>query len=130
MPDGTTTVAALKDAMHRFVHERDWEQYHSPKNLSMGAAVEAAELMEHFLWLDNDASRRVAASPAKRGEIADEMADVACYLLALSNVLGIDLSEAIIAKLAKNAVKYPADQYRGRYGADDSGKGDQINKSQ
>ncbi len=130
MPDGTTTVAALKDAMRRFVNERDWEQFHSPKNLSMGAAVEAAELMEHFLWIDNDASRQVVANPAKLGEIADEMADVACYLLAMSNVLGIDLSDAITTKLAKNAVKYPAEEYRGRYGADDRGKGNQINKCQ
>jgi NTP pyrophosphatase (non-canonical NTP hydrolase) len=123
MPDGTTTVAALKEAMRRFVHERDWEQFHSPKNLSMGAAVEAGELMEHFLWIDNNASRQVAADPVKLGEIADEMADVACYLLAMSNVLGIDLSDAITAKLAKNAVKYPAEQYRGRYGVEDRGKG-------
>jgi dCTP diphosphatase len=124
MPDVTTTVAALKDAMRRFVAERDWEQFHSPKNLSMGAAVEAAELMEHFLWVDNDASRAMGKDPARREQIADEMADVACYLLAMSNTLGIDLSDAITAKLAKNAVKYPAEQYRGRYGPEDAGKAD------
>lgn len=115
MPDATTTLAALKDAMRRFVAERSWEPFHSPKNLSMGAAVEAAELMEHFLWLDNEASRRVVDDPAERDAVADEMADVVCYLLALSNTLEIDLSEAVLAKLAKNAVKYPADKYRGRY---------------
>jgi NTP pyrophosphatase (non-canonical NTP hydrolase) len=115
MPDSTTPVAALKEAMQRFVAERDWEQFHSPKNLVMGLAVEAAELMEHFLWVDNEASRQVRHDAARLGEVADEMADVACYLLALSNTLGIDLSEAILAKLAKNAVKYPAEEYRGRY---------------
>jgi NTP pyrophosphatase (non-canonical NTP hydrolase) len=115
MPDATTTLATLKEAMRRFVAERSWEPFHSPKNLSMGAAVEAAELMEHFLWVDNDTSRQVIQDPIKIGEIADEMADVACYLLALSNTLGIDLSEAILAKLVKNAIKYPADKYRGRY---------------
>src|ERR1700757_1615209 len=109
MPDDTTTVAALKDAMRRFVAERKWEPFHSPKNLSMGAAVEAAELMEHFLWVDNNASREVIQDAQEMGAIADEMADVACYLLALSNTLGIDLSEAILAKLAKNASKYPAE---------------------
>ncbi len=119
MPDHTTTVAALKEAMRRFVAERNWEQFHSPKNLSMGAAVEAAELMEHFLWMENDASRQVIHDAGKMGEIADEMADVACYLLALCNTLGIDLSEAILAKLAKNAARYPAEKYRGRYRADD-----------
>jgi dCTP diphosphatase len=115
MPDTTTTLAVLKEAMRQFVAERSWEPFHSPKNLSMGAAVEAAELMEHFLWVDNETSRQVAHDPDKLAAIADEMADVACYLLALSNSLAIDLSEAILAKLAKNAIKYPAEQYRGRF---------------
>ena len=115
MPDTTTTVQELRDAMARFVRERDWEQFHSPKNLVMGISVEAAELTEHFLWIDNEASRGVVSDPAKMGQIADEMADVACYLLALSNTLGIDLSDAITAKLAKNALKYPVEKVRGRY---------------
>jgi NTP pyrophosphatase (non-canonical NTP hydrolase) len=116
MPDHSTTVAELRQAMARFVAERDWEQFHSPKNLVMGLSVEAAELMEHFLWVDNDASRRlVADEPERLSEVADEMADVACYLLALSNTLGIDLSEAITGKLAKNALKYPVERVRGRF---------------
>jgi NTP pyrophosphatase (non-canonical NTP hydrolase) len=119
MPDTTTTLAVLKEAMRQFVAERNWEPFHSPKNLSMGAAVEAAELMEHFLWVDNETSRQVAGDPEKLAEIADEMADVACYLLALSNVLAIDLTEAILAKLAKNAIKYPAEKYRGRFRLDE-----------
>ncbi len=119
MPDTTTTVQELRDAMARFVRERDWEQFHSPKNLVMGLSAEAAELLEHFLWIDNEASRRVVNDAAKMGEIADEMADVACYLLALSNTLGIDLSEAIRAKLVKNAVKYPVEKCRGKYRVED-----------
>jgi len=119
MPDETTTVAVLRDAMRRFVAERNWEPFHSPKNLSMGAAIEAAELMEHFLWVDNEASRQVIQNAGKMGEIADEMADVACYLLALCNTLGIDLSEAVFAKLVKNASKYPAEKYRGRFRLDE-----------
>jgi NTP pyrophosphatase (non-canonical NTP hydrolase) len=118
MSDATATLATLKEAMRQFVAERSWEPFHSPKNLSMGVAVEAAELMEHFLWIDNPASRDVVQDPVKLGEIADEIADVACYLLALSNMLGIDLSEAILAKLAKNAIKYPVEKYRGRYQAE------------
>jgi NTP pyrophosphatase (non-canonical NTP hydrolase) len=118
MSDSTTTVETLKAAMQRFVAERGWEPFHSPKNLSMGAAVEAAELMEHFLWVDNETSRQVVQDPAKLGQIADEIADVACYLLALCNTLGLDLSEAILAKLAKNAIKYPAEKYHGRYRLD------------
>ncbi len=118
MPDTTTTVQELREAMARFVRERDWEQFHSPKNLVMGLSVEAAELMEHFLWVENEASRQVAADSAKMGEIADEMADVACYLLALSNTLGIDLSDAIQRKLVKNAQKYPVEKCRGKYRVD------------
>jgi NTP pyrophosphatase (non-canonical NTP hydrolase) len=115
MPDSDTTVASLKQAVERFGAERAWEPFHSPKNLVMGLACESAELMEHFLWLECDASRAVAQDPAKLQNVADELADVACYVLNLSNVLGIDLSEAILAKIAKNALKYPADQYRGRF---------------
>jgi NTP pyrophosphatase (non-canonical NTP hydrolase) len=118
MPDTTTTVAQLRAAMGRFVAEREWDRFHSPKNLAMGLAVEAAEVMEHFLWVDNEASREVVHDPAKLGEIADELADVACYLLAMSNTLGIDLSDAIVTKLAKTALKYPAEKYRGRYRAE------------
>ena len=115
MPDATTTVAMLREALRRFNDERSWQPFHSPKNLVMGLATEAAELMEHFLWVDCEASRQVAGDPAKLAAVADEMADVANYLLNLSNVLGIDLSDAIVAKIAKNAVKYPVEQYRGRY---------------
>jgi NTP pyrophosphatase (non-canonical NTP hydrolase) len=115
MADAATTLAVLKDAVRNFAAERAWEPFHSPKNLAMGLATEAAELMEHFLWVDSEASRKVVADPAKLSAIADEMADVACYLLTLSNVLGIDLSDAIVTKIAKNAVKYPVEQYRGRY---------------
>jgi NTP pyrophosphatase (non-canonical NTP hydrolase) len=115
MADSETTIADLKAVVRRFVEERAWQPYHSPKNLATGIAVEAAELMECFLWVDLPASYDVANDPAKREAIADEMADVACYLLNLSNVLGIDLSAALQAKMVKNAIKYPAEQYRGKY---------------
>jgi NTP pyrophosphatase (non-canonical NTP hydrolase) len=115
MSDSTTTVRELREAMADFVRQRDWEQFHSPKNLVMGLSVEAAELAEHFLWIDNEASRAVVADAAEMAAVADEMADVACYLLALANTLGIDLSAAIRAKLLKNAVKYPVEKCRGKY---------------
>ncbi len=115
MPDSTTTLATLKEAVRRFAAEREWEPFHSPKNLVMGLAVEAAELMEHFLWMENEASRQVVHDPARLGEVADEMADVAVYLLNLSLTLGIDLSDAVQAKIAKNAAKYPVEKVRGRY---------------
>ena len=104
MPDAATTIADLKELVRRFVEERAWQPFHSPKNLAMGIAVEAAELMECFLWIDLPASYEAANEPARRELIADEMADVFCYLLNLSNVIGIDLSEALRAKMVKNAL--------------------------
>lgn len=107
MPDATTTVATLREALRRFNDERSWQPFHSPKNLVMGLAVETAELMEHFLWVDCEASRTLADDPEKRRQIEEELADVACHLLNLTNSLGSDLSDAIQAKMVKNAVKYP-----------------------
>ena len=107
MADASTSVAVLKDAVRRFGDERAWQPFHSPKNLVMGLAIETAELMEHFLWVEGEASRGLVNDPEKRRQIGEELADVACYVLNLSNVLGIDLSEAIQDKMAKNAIKYP-----------------------
>ena len=115
MSDQTTLVAALREAMARFVAEREWEKFHSPKNLSMALAVEAAELMEHFLWIDNDASRAEMRDPKKREEAGEEIADVACLLFALCNALDLDLSDAVRRKMAKNVLKYPVEKCRGRY---------------
>jgi NTP pyrophosphatase (non-canonical NTP hydrolase) len=118
MPDVRATVNELREAMQRFVAEREWEQFHNPKNLSMGMAIEAAELMEHFQWIDGDASREAGRDARQRTAIGEEMADVACYLLALANVLDLDLSDAIADKLRKNAQKYPAEEFRGKYKKD------------
>ena len=118
MADGTTTVADLKQAMARFVRARDWERFHSPKNLSMSLAAEAAELMEHFLWMENAESHSAVVDPERRKAVGEEMADVACLFLAMSNATGIDLSQAVLYKLVKNEAKYPADRYQGRYRLD------------
>jgi NTP pyrophosphatase (non-canonical NTP hydrolase) len=115
MADTNTTVAELREAVRRFAADRAWEPFHSPKNLVMGLAVETAELMEHFLWLECEASRKVCQDAARKQEIADELADVACHVLNLSNALDVDLSEAIAAKMIKNALKYPIEQYHGRF---------------
>jgi NTP pyrophosphatase (non-canonical NTP hydrolase) len=115
MPDRTTTVADLRDAWTRFVAAREWNQFHSPKNLVMALACESAELMEHFLWIDNAASHEAVKDPATRELVADEMADVAGALLALCNALDLDLSDAIARKMAKNELKYPVDKVRGKY---------------
>ncbi len=115
MADAVTTLATLKEAVRRFAAERAWEPFHSPKNLAMGLAVEAAELMEPFLWLECDASRHVVKDEARKQAVAEELADVAVYVLNLANVLDLDLSQTIIDKIAKNAQKYPVEKYRGKF---------------
>jgi dCTP diphosphatase len=115
MSDNTTVVASLRESMARFVAERDWEQFHSPKNLAMALAAEAAELMEHFLWINNETSHAVVRDVVQLEQIADEIADVAGVVFALCNALGLDLSDAIARKMSKNALKYPVEKCRGRY---------------
>jgi NTP pyrophosphatase (non-canonical NTP hydrolase) len=85
----------------------------------MALAVEAAELMEHFQWIDNEASRAVAAEPAQRQAISEEIADVSNLIFALCNALNLDLSDAIAHKMAKNELKYPVEKCRGRYRVED-----------
>ena len=85
----------------------------------MALAIEAAELMEHFQWIDLDASRAIAEDPEKLAEVGEEIADVFAYSLALADVLGIDMADAVKDKMAKNSRKYPAEEYRGRYGPED-----------
>jgi NTP pyrophosphatase (non-canonical NTP hydrolase) len=117
MTDATATLADLKGLMSKFVSDRDWDQFHAPKNLAMALAAEAAELMEHFLWIDLDASRQLVHGP-ERGAIADEMADVLGVVLALSNAIGLDLAAAFEAKMGRNELKYPVEKARGRYRLD------------
>jgi len=114
LTDSTTTLADLKARVLAFVRARDWEQFHSPKNLSMALAAESGELMEHFLWSTPDQSKAVALDPAKRGKIADELADVVIYALEFANITGLDLAAAIETKMAANAQKYPVEKARGR----------------
>jgi len=119
MDDSATTIAELKQLVRDFVDRRDWRQFHAPKNLAMSLSIEAAELMEHFQWISAAESRRVADDPTRLAAVGDELADVLCYALAMSNELGLDLSAAIRAKIAKNEQKYPVAEYRGRYGPED-----------
>lgn len=112
--DSVTTLSDLKARVLAFVRERDWEQFHTPKNLSMAMAAETGELMEHFLWATPEQSRAIAAEPGKRGKIADELADVVIYALEFANITGLDVAAAIEAKMAANAQKYPVEKARGR----------------
>ncbi len=116
MKDSETRIADLKRLVDDFVGERDWRQFHAPKNLTMALSVECAELMEHFQWIDAETSRVLDVH--RRQLVSEEMADVLAYLLALANQLDIDLSATLAAKMQKNATKYPVDEYHGRAGGD------------
>jgi NTP pyrophosphatase (non-canonical NTP hydrolase) len=104
-------MIALRDRLRTFVAERDWDQFHSPKNLAAALSVEAAELLEHFQWLTEAESKRLA--PEKLEQVRDEMADVLVYLVRLADKLDVDLLDAAAKKMAKNVQKYPADKVRG-----------------
>lgn len=106
-----TDLQSLTQSLRDFAKARDWEQFHSPKNLASALTVEAAELLEHFQWLTEEQSRNLPA--AKQAEVAAEAADVLLYLLQLCDKLGIDLVQAARQKLALNAEKYPVDRARG-----------------
>ena len=123
MTDENTTLADVRTIVRRFVDDRDWQQFHSPKNLSMALAIEAAELMEHFQWLTPEASRAIGQRPERLQAVAEELADVICYALALANELGLDVSSTLRDKMQKNERKYPAAEYRGRYGPEDDADG-------
>jgi len=105
------TLAALRADLRRFAAARDWQQFHTPKNLAMALAVEAAELLEHFQWLTAEQSARLGAR--RRHAVAEEIADVLLYLTRLADVLGIDPLAAARRKLRTNARKYPIARSRG-----------------
>lgn len=101
----------LAQQLHQFAEERDWAQFHSPKNLASALVVEAGELLEHFQWLTEEQSRTLASD--QREAVSAEVADVLLYLVQLATALGIDPVDAARAKLAVNAKKYPVDRARG-----------------
>ncbi|MEM7782436.1 MAG: nucleotide pyrophosphohydrolase [Planctomycetota bacterium] len=112
--DSETTVQDLKELMAEFVAERDWQQFHSPKNLSMSIAIEAAELMEHFQWITHQQSREL--KPDAVAEVSEELADIICYAVSVANEMGIDIASCMSNKMKKNRLKYPAEEFKGRFG--------------
>jgi dCTP diphosphatase len=108
-PGSLDELAAL---IRAFAKERDWDQFHTPKNLAMGVAIEAAELMEEFQWLTPEQSGQLPAE--KLEPVRHEMADVLLYLVLLADKLGVDLIAAAAEKIVLNARKYPADTVRGK----------------
>jgi len=108
---GADALAELRDRQRRFAADRDWQQFHAPKNLAMALSVEAAELLEHFQWLTEDASRRLSEEDLTK--VREELADVLLYLVRLADELGVDLAAAARDKIELNARKYPVDKARG-----------------
>ena len=115
MADNKMTISDLKKIVESFVDERDWKQFHSPKNLAMALSVEASELMELFQWLDLEQSKEVMKSGEVREDALDEIADIFIYLLAFCNANKIDISDALMKKMKKNIKKYPADKFKGHF---------------
>ena len=109
--DASDDLSSLKAALRRFASERDWDQFHSPKNLAIAVSCEAAELLEIFQWISDDGSR--ALSPDQIARVREEMADILLYLIRLADGLDVDLLAAARDKLALNSQKYPIDKARG-----------------
>ena len=112
--DDDTTLADLRQRVAEFVAARDWEQFHTPKNLSAAIAIEVAELMEHFQWLTDEQSAVAMQDEAKRTAVADELADVLIYALSLANALDVDVSAAVLGKLERNEQRFPVEEWKGR----------------
>lgn len=103
----------LAEALREFAAEREWEQFHSPKNLAMALTGEVGELVEIFQWMREDESAQAGADPRTADAVREELADVTLYLVRLADVLGVDLDDAVRRKLEANAEKYPVDAARG-----------------
>lgn len=115
MTDDQTTVGELRRMMAEFVRQRDWEQFHDPKNLSASIAIEAAELMEHFQWLRSDQLSEFRRDPAAMDAVGEELADVIAFALSFANAMNIDIAATLARKMQKNALKYPAERFHGRF---------------
>ena len=113
--DGSTTIDELKTIVEKFVAQRNWAQFHSPKNLAMAIGVEAGELMDLFRWQSEEESRKAMESATHRKAAQDEVADIVICALSFANRTGIDLAEAVKRKVIMNSKKYPIAIYRGKY---------------
>lgn len=112
-PDQLLDVGPLTNALRHFARDRDWEQFHSPKNLVMALTGEVGELAEIFQWMTEDASKEAARNPATAQAVSDELSDVLLYVIRTADVLGVDLNAAVTDKLRVNAEKYPVQTARG-----------------
>ena len=115
MNDRSTTITELKKIVEDFVNERDWSQFHNPKNLSMALAIEAGELMDIFKWNSTQECEDMMSEKNTRQDATDELADIMIYALAFSNRNNINISSAIEKKMIKNRKKYPTEKFKGHF---------------
>ncbi|MFA6427397.1 MAG: nucleotide pyrophosphohydrolase [Candidatus Magasanikbacteria bacterium] len=112
--DNETTIQSLKNLVKEFRDNREWAQFHDPKNVAEAISIEAAELQEHFLWKDKEQIANLLNNDEEfRTEVSEELADVVCYCLNFANSTGIDVTQAVMDKLEKNDAKYPVDKSKG-----------------
>lgn len=114
MSDENTSISFLKEQVAEFVHDRDWEQFHNPKDLAVSISIEAAELLERFQWKSEEEINELIRDDEGFREIKEEVADIFIYLLSLANKLDLDLSQAVMEKLEKNRKKYPVEKAKGK----------------
>lgn len=110
----TDKYEKLKSEIREFNSERDWEQFHTPKDVAISLSLEASELLECFQWMNDAEVQKAIASDSKLGAMKDEIGDIGNYLIVMCDLLGIDVLDAIADKLQKNKIKYPADKCRGK----------------
>jgi len=114
MSDSNTKINILKNKVAEFVRERDWEQFHNPKDLAVSISIESAELLEKFQWKNNHEVDELLKNQEELQEIKDEIADIQIFLLSLANRLDLDISQIVTDKLKKNKKKYPVHKAKGR----------------
>jgi len=112
--DNNTTLQGLKSAVQTFVKDREWEKYHTPRNLAESISIEASELLELFQWSLSEEKSPVM-EPEKLRRLKDELADVLVYCISLANATGIDITTVVLSKMKKDEEKYPTEKYRGTY---------------
>lgn len=115
MNDGDTRIEDLKRIVQEFVDQREWRQFHNPKNLAMAISIEAAELMEHFQWWRTDELASIREDVEQMEMVREELADILAFVISFANAMEIDLSSALVSKMEKNVAKYPADEFKGRF---------------
>lgn len=113
LSDRNTTLSQLKEILEKFRDEREWKQFHTPKNLAEAISIEAGELLENFLWKKDPEIENSFKDPTFREKIKHELADILCFCINLANVTGIDIASAVIDKIEHNRKKYPVEKAKG-----------------